>query len=388
VCRCNTGKSHSSKPRRNNTQLSCFENDTMTVFQLVHLLFYVILSCSFVTTTSNVVPVRLHGLNYNTRQGPDWMPYDLRCKTKQQIWTDLSLLQKLTNRIRLLSITDCNQTELVLDVAKEIGMQVWLGLWVDDDESIYLEEISAFEDIISRGLIDTSTVLGVTVGSEVLLRNDATLDQLLEYVTQVRIALAASGGSNLPVSITEISYYYRRNQLLREHVDALYMNIFPYFNWKENGNINGAVDKLIGDASSVLSLSSGGIPKRLILGETGWPSDGGNLASPEHQLQYFVDFFCQVHVARGWDYYYFTGIDNAWRQDQNFETVEGNWGFFKEDLALKSHFEDLVFDCGGDTQYSFAETDWSVPIPPESCQAHDACAGIGGNCCPTDDGIW
>jgi exo-beta-1,3-glucanase (GH17 family) len=321
------------------------------------------------------------------------MSDDLRCKTKQQIWTDLSLLQKLTNRIRLLSITDCNQTELVLDVAKEIGMQVWLGLWVDDDESIYLEEISAFEDIISRGLIDTSTVLGVTVGSEVLLRNDATLDQLLEYVTQVRIALAASGGSNLPVSVTEISYYYRRNQLLIEQVDALYMNIFPYFNWKDNGNINGAVDKLIGDASSVLSLSSGGIPKRLILGETGWPSDGGKagkegLASPEHQAQYFVDFFCQVHVARGWDYYYFTGIDNAWRQDQSSETVEGNWGFFNKDLALKSHFEDLVFDCGGDTQYSFAETDWSVPIPPESCQAHDVCAGIVGNCCPTDDGIW
>jgi glucan 1,3-beta-glucosidase len=321
------------------------------------------------------------------------MREDLRCKTRQHIWTDLSLLQKLTNRIRLLSITDCNQTELVLDVAKEIGMQVWLGLWVDDDETIYLEEISAFEDLISRGLIDTSTVLGVTVGSEVLLRNDATLDQLLEYVTQVRIALSASGGSNLPVSITEISYYYRRNQLLREQVDALYMNIFPYFNWKDNGNINGAVDKLIGDALSVLSLSSGSIPKRIILGETGWPSGGGKAgeegkASPEHQIQYFVDFFCQVHVARGWNYYYFTGIDNAWRQDQNVETVEGNWGFFKADLALKSHFKDLVFDCGGDTQYSFAETDWSVPIPPESCPAHDACAGIGGNCCPTDDGIW
>ena len=62
-----------------------------------------ILFCIFATVESR--PVRLHGLNYNTRQGPDWMPYDQRCKSRKQVWTDLSLLHKITDRVRLLSIS-------------------------------------------------------------------------------------------------------------------------------------------------------------------------------------------------------------------------------------------------------------------------------------------
>ena len=46
-------------------------------------------------------------------------------------------------------------------------------------------------------------------------------------------------------------------------------------------------------------------------------------------------------------------------------------------------------------QYSFAETGVNtvqrftpapVPLPPNSCQYHSACAGLYGNCCPDDAG--
>eukprot|EP00980_Cylindrotheca_fusiformis_P020643 scaffold7696_cov141-Cylindrotheca_fusiformis.AAC.13 len=339
--------------------------------------------------TADVVPIRLYGLNYNTRRGPDWASDDLRCKTRQQIWTDLKLLQKLTNRIRLLSLIDCNQGELVLDVAKELGMQVWLGLWVSSDENIFRQEVSTFEDMLSKGLIDPGLVLGVTVGSEVLLREEATVEQMLGYVLRVRRVLRTYGRNSLPVSITEVGIYYRKHQLLRDNVDALYLNLFPYFSWPDNDRILGAVDRLIGEARTIMNSSKGGA--RLVLGETGWPAGGGKpekegLASPEHQMQYFMEFYCRVHLSLGWEYYYFTGIDNAWRKEQGSPSIEGTWGFFNADLTLKSHFKDLVFDCGGDTQFSFAATDWTIPLPPESCRAHKACEGIGGNCCPTDYG--
>lgn len=369
---------------------------TNTMKQLQRILFTTIwlslsVSLEFTMVTAETLPIRLRGLNYNTRQGPDWAPDDQRCKSRQQIWTDLTLIHKMTDRIRLLSITDCNQTEMVLDVAKEIGLQVWLGLWVDKEKKIWLEEISAFEDLVIRRLVNPSVVLGVTVGSEALLRKDATLAELMEYLSSVRLTLATHGAANLPVSIVEISYYYGLYTDLRDSVDFLYMNVFPYFIWQDTYNITGSVDQLIGDASRVLQKSSGTTPKRLILGETGWPSDGGRpgLASPEHQVEYFVDFYCQVHLGKpDWDYYYFTGIDNAWRVAQGSNNIEGNWGFFTANLALKSHFQGLEFDCGGDTKYSFGMTDWTVPLPPESCAAHTLCEGIGGNCCPTNDGIW
>lgn len=337
------------------------------------------------------LPIRLRGLNYNTRQGPDWSPDDMRCKSRPQIVTDLKLLKKLTDRIRLLSITDCNQSEMVLDVAKELGMQVYLGLWVDEEKTIWLREIAAFEDLVIRGLVDPSIVIGVTVGSEVLLRKDATLAELMDYQSQVRLALATYGAGNLPVSIVEISYYYGLYSDLRDTTDFMYMNIFPYFIWQDTYNINGSVDQLIGDANRVLEKSSGRSPKQLILGETGWPSDGGRpgLASPEHQVEYFVDFYCKVHLGKpDWDYYYFTGIDNAWRAAQGSADMEGNWGFFTaDDLALKPHFQNLEFECDG-TMYSFGATDWTPSFPEESCKAHSMCAGIGGDCCPTSDGIF
>jgi glucan 1,3-beta-glucosidase len=311
------------------------------------------------------------------------------------VWTDLSQIKKMTDRVRLLSIIDCNQTELVLDVASELNMNVWIGLWVDEDESVFLDEISALENIISRGLLDTSVVLGITVGSEALHRGDVSLSELLDHMKQVRILLSTNGGGNLPVSIVDTSAQYRRYQDLREQADIYYMNIHPYFNWKDNNNINGAVDTLIGGASSILKKSSGGASKSLILGEVGWPSGGvrpgqEGRASPAHQLQYFVDFYCKVHIATDWSYYWFTGIDNDWRQASGSANndIEGNWGFFRDDLELKDHFKDFVFDCNGDEQYSFTLTDWSPPVPPESCRAHTQCEGIGGNCCPSDDGIW
>lgn len=354
------------------------------------LLYTTLWLIASVVAQSDPLPVRLRGLNYNTRQGADFAPYEARCKSRKQVKTDLDLLHRLTNRIRLLSITDCDQAELVLDVAQELGMQVYLGLWVDEEQTIWFREINAFENLVMRGMIDPSVVIGVTVGSEVLLRQDAELRDLMDYVTQVRLTLATYGAPNLPVSIVEISYYYGLYRDLRDTSDTLYTNIFPYFVWQDTWNINGSVDQLIGDASRIIQLASGTANKKFILGETGWPSSGGRpgLASPAHQVEYFVDFYCKVHLGKpDWDYYYFTGIDNAWRAAQGSWDIEGNFGFFTADLILKPHFQDLEFECGG-TRYSFAATDWTPSWPEESCRAHTMCAGIGGNCCPTADGVF
>ena len=354
---------------------------------LITILFYAI-------STTESLPVRLYGLNYNTRQGPDWMPLDQRCKNRKQVWTDLTLLHKITDRVRLLSIRDCNQTELVLDVAREIGMQVWLGLWVDKDDSNFFGELYALENIVDRGLFDTSAILGVTVGSEALHRKEVTETKLVNYMDRVKTLLATSvvGGENIPVSVVDISYQYRQNEAMRNAVDVVYVNIFPYFNWHTNEHTWGAVGSLIGDARSVLDLStSEGETKRLIIGETGWPSAGGRpgtegRASPANQAQYFSNFFCRVDVDLSWEYYWFTGIDNDWRNGDN-SGVEGTWGFFTSDLEIKPHFKDLSIKCDTGV-YNFNETDWTVPIPPESCKAHAGCSAIAGDCCPTPDNVF
>lgn len=54
-------------------------------------------------------------------------------------------------------------------------MQVWIGMWVGQEEWVFENEKGALADLISKGLIDDDTVLGVTVGSEALYRGTILL---------------------------------------------------------------------------------------------------------------------------------------------------------------------------------------------------------------------
>jgi len=348
------------------------------------------------------VPIQLYGLNYNTRKGPDFYPDVLKCKTRAEILTELQLLRKITSRIRLLSLTDCGQAELVLDIlSNELStspMQLWLGLWVGSETWVYEEEYGELVGLVQRGLLDTNTVLGITVGSEAIYREDATEAQIIEHVTRVKSLLQNNPPlADLPVTSVDIAPNYNILPNLRASVDVIMTNTFPFW---EGIPIEAAVYDLQQDISYLRSLPNAN-NKPFVLGETGWPSDGFipgvGIASPENQLYFFRDFYCNVHVQQGMQYYWFTGINNDWRQIQDPEnTIEGNWGIWDANLQLKPHFEGFRFTCPSNgVEYSFAEIDWTVerntpapaPLNPASCQAHPQCATLAGNCCPNDGGL-
>lgn len=348
------------------------------------------------------VPVSLYGLNYNTRQGPDW-DWD-KCKSREQVVTDLALLQTLTSRIRILSLVDCGQGYLVLDVAKELGLQVWLGMWVSADENVFLQEKAIIEDMLNQGLLNDNTVLGISVGSESIYRKEVTARKIIEYRAQVKALCVAAGMADLPVSIVDIAPIYEQYPQLISAVDVVITNSFPFW---ENIAIDAATDYLVTEIDPIRRQAEAQ-NKEVILGETGWPSDGFNpdtaVASPELQTAYFQFFFCRMDRELNWAYYYFTGIDNAWRREQDpNNTIEGNFGFFYADLTMKPHFRDLVFTCpGSSVEYSFLEIGdpatrdpatsrppTSLPVSsPASCSVHSGCEALGGNCCPTDSGDY
>jgi hypothetical protein len=84
------------------------------LYGLLLIVFYIHFAVS--------APIELYGLNYNTRKGPDFS-WD-KCKLKEEITRDLTLLHRITSRIRLLSLGDCGQGEQVLEVAKSLGLKV------------------------------------------------------------------------------------------------------------------------------------------------------------------------------------------------------------------------------------------------------------------------
>jgi glucan 1,3-beta-glucosidase len=146
------------------------------------ILLSVAMTTLLAATTVQAVPIQLHGLNYNTRQGPDW-DRD-KCKSRATIQTELALHKLLTNRIRILSLTDCDQGNLVTSVAKEFGMQLYLGMWVGPEDFVFEEEKGALQNMIDQGLLSDGTVLGITVGSEAIYRKDATVNELIRNMNE------------------------------------------------------------------------------------------------------------------------------------------------------------------------------------------------------------
>ena len=342
------------------------------------------------------VPIHLYGLNYNTRQGPDW-DWN-KCKSREQVLTDLTLLKRITGRIRLLSLTDCGQGEIVLSVAKQVELQVWLGLWVSEDSNVFGYEKETLERFLNEGIVQEDLVLGITVGSESIYRKEVTASEIILYKDQVK-ALVTSANVNIPISIVDIAPIYIQYPSLTKAVDVVMTNSFPFW---ENIPIENSVQDLFDDLTDILNQPQAQ-GKDIIIGETGWPSEGFlegvGSASPELQNQYFREFYCRMDRQLNWKYYYFTSIDNAWRQEQDpLNTIEGNWGFLYANLTLKPHFVNLAFECDDGIEYSFAEIDWNIPLvtmapaplSPESCQANSGCGDLGltGTCCPTPGGTY
>lgn len=173
---------------------------TTTFVCLLHVLAVVLGLISQCHYFVSAIPIQLYGLNYNTRKGPDWDPF--KCKEWWEIRNDLTLLSRLTKRFRLLSLTDCGQAAQVLEVAQELNLELWLGLWVgketDDDGNPLVtttasesSSTTAFEKDLAeleRLLQGPQTamalqqhVIGISVGSEALYRNDTTLSQITNH---------------------------------------------------------------------------------------------------------------------------------------------------------------------------------------------------------------
>jgi exo-beta-1,3-glucanase (GH17 family) len=77
--------------------------------------------------------------------------------------------------------------------------------------------------------------------------------------------------------------------------------------------------------------------KKVIITETGWPSEGSNLAgavpSEENAMKYFIN-------AQTWskeediDIFYFSSFDESWKVDSEGD-VGSYWGVWDKDEQLK-----------------------------------------------------
>ena len=316
------------------------------------------LVCTVTLSVVDAKDIMLKGVNFVARKGPESASVEDRCKTQEEIEMDLTLLKTMAEKFRLLALDDCDQARMSLIAAEKLQMPFYLGVWVNNNDTRHENDIKYFQKMVEDGLLtDQPLILGVTVGSEAILRGDVSVTKNIAIMKEVQ-KIIKDANLTLPISITTIDHQYRANSELLEAVDFMSVNVFPF--WGKSP-IDGAVAGSIGNGIGGLTETAEKAGKPFVISETGWPSDGfngnGGVASPENSAKYFADFYCEILLHPTWDYYYFTGIDNKWRDEEDGQTgnVEGNFGIYYFDGTMKEEFLKMELNCDG-VDYSFSES--------------------------------
>jgi exo-beta-1,3-glucanase (GH17 family)/cellulose synthase/poly-beta-1,6-N-acetylglucosamine synthase-like glycosyltransferase len=231
--------------------------------------------------------------------------------TAEQIRADLKTLAPLTRAIRLYSST--GGVELVPGIAREFGLNVAVGAWIDKHADRNEREIEAAIDLAKRH----SNVKSVIVGNETIYRDDQTVPELIKKIQRVKRA------TNVPVSTGEIYSVWLEHPELVSAVDYIAAHVLPYW---EGFSAKQTVDQAIVIYDELRKAYPG---KRIVIAEFGWPSAGYNYhnAYPGRlaQAQVLRDFVSRAR-AYGIDYNIVEAIDQPWK------TFEGGvgpyWGIF------------------------------------------------------------
>lgn len=220
--------------------------------------------------------------------------------------------------------TSLEGMEVVPRLAGKYNLKVTHGAWLGTRAVINAQEISALIEAANRY---PETVQRVIVGNEVLLRKDLTQRELINYIRAVRSAVKQ------PVSYADVWERWVENPGLADEVDFITVHILPY--WEDHPV---GVDRARKHIADVYEIVKARFPnKPILIGETGWPTDGRmrNDAAPglvEHTR--FVAMFLDLAKEKGFDYNIIEAFDQPWKSIME-GTVGKSWGMLYSDRTAK-----------------------------------------------------
>lgn len=240
--------------------------------------------------------------------------------SESQVMRRMKILKPHIKWVRSFSCIEGN--EFVPKVAKELGIKTLVGAWLSDDLEKNREEIDALIQLANEGKVDIAAV-----GNEVLYREELEIDELLAYMKEVRKKIPA----HIPIGYVDAYYEFSKHPKLVENSDVILANCYPFWEKCPFDYSLAHMQQMYGQA---LSVSRG---KKVIITETGWPSDGetDNASHPSYQnaLKYFINAQLWSKSA-GIEMFYFSSFDESWKTG-----AEGNvgayWGIWDKNEKIK-----------------------------------------------------
>ncbi|MEM7102711.1 MAG: glycosyl hydrolase family 17 protein [Bacteroidota bacterium] len=239
--------------------------------------------------------------------------------TEEQIRRRMAIIAPHIKWVRSFSCIEGN--ELIPKIAKEFGLKTLVGAWLGDDKELIEEEIAGLIKLTNEGYVDIAAV-----GNEVMYRKEMSEEELVQYIKRVKAAIP-----DTPVGYVDAYYEFSVRPAITEVCDVILSNCYPYW---EGSHVDYA---LIHAKQMYLSAKSAGWGKKVIVTETGWPSQGTGLddAQPSwiNSARYFINMQ-EWSKKEGIEMFYFTSFDESWKVGDEGD-VGAYWGIWDKDEKLK-----------------------------------------------------
>ena len=239
--------------------------------------------------------------------------------TEEQVQRRIQIIKPYTKWVRSFSCIEGN--EHIARIAHQHGIKTLVGAWLSDDLEMNETEIESLIQLAKEGCVDIAAV-----GNEVMYRKDLTEEQLLSYIYRVKEALP-----NIIVGYVDAYYEFSHRPKITEACEVILSNCYPYWEGCHIDHSLNHMQQMFGQASDAAN------GKRVIITETGWPSEGGSLdgafSSRENAMKYFIN--AQLWSAKqDIDIFYFSSFDESWKTGDEGD-VGAYWGLWDKNEKLK-----------------------------------------------------
>jgi len=239
--------------------------------------------------------------------------------SEEQIHQRMEIIKPYTHWIRSFSCTDGN--EAIPRIAKEYGIKTLVGAWLGDDPKINEKELQGLIDLAHEGFVDIAAI-----GNEVMYRGDLTEEELLSFIQRGKEAMP-----HIPVGYVDAYYEFRERPQISEICDVILANCYPFW---EGCDLDYALMYMKDMYRQAVRAGHG---KKVIISETGWPSQGTHLEGAYPSYENFLKYFMNTQKwseEEDIEIFYFSSFDESWKVGAEGD-VGAFWGLWDKDETLK-----------------------------------------------------